>query len=230
MNFKLPQLGFLCDNIQDGRNFLSGKVIARAVRVHMIVDATLNALILVNVMDTRLPREPDIQEQHRTDEQDTAEAATTETDDPPDAVENPDLHEAAVLYDKLRDGTISTDEVCMSDVLKRINDLLGRYKESQKAASKTSALWVQYMDMVDILRKYIRAERTGNWSLHLQVIQEMLPYLAASSHTLYTKSAKVYMQQMSNLQTEHPNVLKHLEEGFHVVRRSERLWAGSLLT
>ena len=31
---------------------------------------------------------------------------------------------------------------------------------------------------------------------------------------------------MSNLQAEHHNVLKHFEEGLHVVRRSDRLWAG----
>ena len=54
----------------------------------------------------------------------------------------------------------------------------------------------------------------------------MLPYLAASGHNLYTKSAKVYLQQISNLQTEHPNVPKHFEEGLHVLRRSDSLWAG----
>ena len=47
---------FLCDNIQDGRHFLNGKAIARAVRAHLIVDAALNALILAIVLDTRLPR------------------------------------------------------------------------------------------------------------------------------------------------------------------------------
>ena len=169
---------------------------------------------------------PDTQEQHLTGEKDTAEAATTKTDDPPDAEENPALLEAEVIYEKLMDGTMSAVEVCMSDVLKTINDLVGRYKESQKASSRTSALWVQYMDMVDILRKYIRAERTGNWSLHLHAIQEMLPYLAVSGHNLYTKSAKVYLRQMSNLQAELNNALKHFEEGLHVVRRSYHLWAG----
>ncbi len=34
------------------------------------------------------------------------------------------------------------------------------------------------MGMIYILRKYIMAERTGNWALHLQTIQNMLPYLA----------------------------------------------------
>ena len=34
------------------------------------------------------------------------------------------------------------------------------------------------MSMIDILRKrkFIRAERTGNWELHLQSTQAMLPY------------------------------------------------------
>ncbi|KAK3869286.1 hypothetical protein Pcinc_025395 [Petrolisthes cinctipes] len=80
--------------------------------------------------------------------------------------------------------------------------------------------------MLDILRKYIRAERTGNWELHLQTIQEMPPYLAASGHNLYVKSARLFLQQMSNLKTQHPNVQQYFEEGFHVVRRSDRLWAG----
>ena len=31
---------------------------------------------------------------------------------------------------------------------------------------------------------------------------------------------------MFNLKTEHPNVQQRFDEGFHVVRRSDRLWAG----
>ena len=82
------------------------------------------------------------------------------------------------------------------------------------------------MDMVDILRKFLRAERTGNWALHLEAISEMLPFMAASGHNLYTKSARIYVQRMCKLQAEHPVVYQKFEEGYHVVRRSDRLWAG----
>jgi len=34
--------------------------------------------------------------------------------------------------------------------------------------------------MIDILHKFIIAERNGNWELHLQAIQNVLPYMAAS--------------------------------------------------
>ncbi|KAI0208068.1 hypothetical protein LSAT2_007270, partial [Lamellibrachia satsuma] len=29
---------------------------------------------------------------------------------------------------------------------------------------------------MDILRRFIKAERTGNWDLHLHTAREMLPY------------------------------------------------------
>lgn len=82
------------------------------------------------------------------------------------------------------------------------------------------------MDMLDILRKYIRAELTGNWELQLQAIKEMLPYLAAPGHNPYVKYARLFMQRMTNLKTQHPSVQKRFEEVFHVARRSDCLWAG----
>ena len=54
----------------------------------------------------------------------------------------------------------------------------------------------------------------------------MLPYLAASGHNHYTKSVWIYLQQMSKLEDEHPDVYRHFLQGLYVVRRSDRLWAG----
>ena len=76
------------------------------------------------------------------------------------------------------------------------------------------------MDMLDILRKFLKAERTGNWKLHLQAIHDMLPYLAASGHNLYTKSVYLYLQDMTKLQQLHPEVYVQFLQGHHVIRRS----------
>ena len=72
----------------------------------------------------------------------------------------------------------------------------------------------------------IRTERTWNWALHLQTIQNMLPYMEASGHNIYTTSARVYLQPMANLKEEHPYVQQRFEGGLHVIRRSDHLWAG----
>lgn len=132
------------------------------------------------------------------------------------------MDEAAVLYEKLMQGSMTADQVCQADVMTRIDNSSQRNAKSMKS-SRTSTLWLQYMDMIDILRRYIRAERTGNWEFHLQAVSEMLPYLAASRHNHHTKYAWVYLQQMSNMQDEHPDVYQHSqnsqvsprEEPFH---------------
>ena len=82
------------------------------------------------------------------------------------------------------------------------------------------------MEMVDTLNLFIKAERTGNWMLHLKALHEMLPYFAAAGHTLYTKSAYIYCQQMQDLPNTHPQVNRSFLNGLHVVRRSDRFWAG----
>ena len=82
------------------------------------------------------------------------------------------------------------------------------------------------MKMMDILRKYLRAERTGNWKLHLQVMQNMLPYLAACGHKLYTKSVYLYLQDMLQLEDTNLEVNDHFLQGHRVMWRSDRFWAG----
>ena len=92
------------------------------------------------------------------------------------------IQEANSVYKKLMNESTTLEEVCKSPVIEEISSLL-KQKTDFLASSKTAQLWLQYMDMINILRKYIRAERTGNWELHLQAVSEMLPYMAASVTT-----------------------------------------------
>ena len=121
-------------------------------------------------------------------------------------------------------GSVSAAQVCQDNVMIKIDNVLQAKKELLKS-SRTAAMWIQYMDMIEILCKHIRAEHTGNWELHLQAVSEMLPYLAASGHN-YTKSTLIYLHQMSHLQDDHPEVYQHFQDGLHEIRRSDRYWAG----
>ncbi len=80
---------------------------------------------------------------------------------------------------------------------------------------------------MDIVKLFIRAERMGNWNLHLVAIEKMFNLFAATGHSNYAKSSRLYLQLMRELPTDYP-WLYHCfaEQGFHTVRRSSRLWAG----
>ena len=83
-----------------------------------------------------------------------------------------------------------------------------------------------FMEMIDILRKFIRAERSGNWILHIQKASEMLPFLAAAGHNNYTKSIQQYVQEMELLNDRNPYVYESFIQGYHVVHRSNNFFSG----
>ena len=59
----------------------------------------------------------------------------------------------------------------------------------------------------------MRAERLANCHLHLEATQQMLPYIAASGHDNYLKSVHLYLQKMSVLPEEHPEVYQSFLDG-----------------
>ena len=91
------------------------------------------------------------------------------------------------------------EEVCSADVLCIIKHMIERQKDALKQ-SRTACLWLQYMDMMDILRRFIKAERTGNWDLHLHTVREMFPHFLAAERTLYGKSTYMYLNNMLELE------------------------------
>lgn len=135
------------------------------------------------------------------------------------------LQNADDLYDDLMKRRKSAQEVANDSIISKIQVLLEEMK-NDLSKNRNAKLWLQYMDLVDILRRFLRAERTGNWNLHLSALSDMLPYLAASGHNHYTKSIYIYLQSMADLSETNHDVYQKFVEGFHVVRRSNRLWAG----
>ena len=207
------------------RHILTGKAISRAVRGHMLVDAALNTILVAEAYHIPLP----------TKETDEPKRDTASTDPENDDVETDqqkqgtvdvtsDITEAKDLYDKAMLSTLSVEDVCSAGVLVRIKGKLDDLKQTM--TTRTAMLWLQYLDMVSILQRFIKAERMTDWKIHLQTVQYMLPYFAASGHSLYAKSAYVYLQIMLRLPETHLDAHRKFMDGYHVVRRSDRFWAG----
>ncbi|KAL8569811.1 hypothetical protein ACOMHN_006537 [Nucella lapillus] len=77
------------------------------------------------------------------------------------------LNAVQKLLEDLLAGRMSSADVACDEALTAVSEKLEQQKE-ELAHKRTSALWLQYMKMVDILKSSIKAERTGNFDLHLQ--------------------------------------------------------------
>ena len=73
-------------------------------------------------------------------------------------------------------------------VFKEINHKMGLLKSKLKEKSKTSELRLLYINYINIVKKFIFAEKTSNWELHLIALSRMLDLFSAFSRTNYAKS------------------------------------------
>lgn len=92
----------------------------------------------------------------------------------------------------------------------------------------TAQLWLQYFELVTIALQFVEAERLGDWKLHLQCVNQMLPIFHAAGHLPYAKSAQIYLQDMAALEysMDHAEYDKFTKEGFFTIRRSDKPWSG----
>ena len=79
--------------------------------------------------------------------------------------------------------------------------------------------------MISLVKDLIRAERAGNWKLHLKCVEKMIPYFHASGHFLYAKSAHLYLQDMRKLKNAVNDNYEftRFTKGFFTIRRIEQV-------
>ena len=90
--------------------------------------------------------------------------------------------------------------------------------------SKTSKLWIDgLIKPVFLMMRFVRAEREGDWPLHLSAVSEMNPYFFAAGHHNYARYGLYYLRSMEKLPTE---LLKIFMKGEHVMRHQKGFWNG----
>ena len=91
-------------------------------------------------------------------------------------------------------------------------------------AGRTPLLWTLYLDMVDTIKTFIRAERICDFSLHLSCITaRMLSVFAAAGHHHYAKAARLYVELMvlyEGSEKKSSIVRSYKTDASHVVRYS----------
>lgn len=136
-------------------------------------------------------------------------------------------NEIAVLVNCMQSKNLTPGQAATADAAVKLGKLLDD-KCNDLSSSRTCKLWIQYFHLVSVLRLFIKAERTGNWNLHLHCVKKMLPLFHAAGHMSYARYAHLYIQQMENLHTKLPaeEFKKFTEQGFFTIRRTEKFWSG----
>ena len=101
-------------------------------------------------------------------------------------------------YDLLHESIALEDAISTKEVF-QVAHILEQEIEKARKLGRTAKLWIQHFDHVITLLRFIWAERTGDWDLHIMSVRAMLHTFHAAVHLPYAKSAQLYLQEIECL-------------------------------
>ena len=217
-------------------HMISGKAVSRALRGHFLVESPLTTKLMRmlvkeddnDIDEDTMPSSSDV----NVSDQETSDEGEGKEEGEDDMVEIEEFYKVDIvklknLAEAIKDVPGKIEKVEESQELRLLHHNLEKLKDELSERSRTARYWIQYLHYIQVLKWYIRAERTGNWSLHLEALGRMLNIFAASGHINYAKCARLHLQDMLQLPLQYPWVYKMFyQEGYHTVRRTDRYWAG----
>ncbi|MES9882369.1 MAG: hypothetical protein ABW185_15970 [Sedimenticola sp.] len=211
-------------------HMMTGKSIARALRGLYLIDMALTTKLLATVLPCQSSdnetgisqsisgstRSMVIELQNHSDIEDEISVLTEEQ-----------VNGVQKLIDDVLDQSIPPDAIADSPDLTALNEAVESTKTVLSTKSRTAKLWIHCLQYIEVIKEFISCERLGIWEGHLIAVGKFLNLFAATGHMHYAKSARLYLQTMRELPQSHTWLYNRFsEEGYHTVRRSDRLWAG----
>ena len=78
------------------------------------------------------------------------------------------------------------------------------FAKSEAEKKPTFALWLNYIQMVEVLLLFLRATRENGWDLHLSAVRSTLPWFFESDRVHYARHGTAYWLEMLCMETSHP--------------------------
>jgi len=132
----------------------------------------------------------------------------------------PALFSLNLLKDHVAEKNWKEGKASLESFIKCSGRLMSDYQafiEAQMAQSETFQYWHKYIELVNL----IRSDREGNWDLHLDTVQALLPLFAVFDCTNYLRWCSLYLEDMRMLPQTAPNIYSKFIEGKFVVKRKE---------
>jgi len=198
-------------------HMMTGKAYAKALRGHLLAESGLMQLLMNDLLAQHSSCAVDESDEMHCDPcLDVSPLTKTEVD----ALR--DLYGHVVSHEVTGDDSDADVFSCIVDLSKRLD----AHKTQLSKDNRTARLWIQYLYYVNIVKQFLRAERTSDWQRHLVTVSKMLNLFAAAGHRNYAKCARLYLQLMVELPEKQPWLYEQFRSGRHSVRRSDRYWGG----
>lgn len=137
---------------------MTGKTVSRAVREHRIVYYALHIIMLSNMIDIPILHEDDDNTSSKKGSMSQSEESNVDQNNLSIKTK---LKTVIGLYKRILEDKARTDDVLNNEHLTVICHFI-RNEIDRLSKYPTAKLWIQYMDVINIMKIFIKAERTGS--------------------------------------------------------------------
>lgn len=95
-----------------------------------------------------------------------------------------------------------------------------QFIDHARSTNETFKYWDTFIHLIQQVENLVRADRDGDWALHLQAVQALLPIFAAFDSTNYLRWCSLYLEDMHKLPDTAPAVYQAFMAGKFVVKRT----------
>lgn len=103
-----------------------------------------------------------------------------------------------------------------SDILNLFDLYLHELRHNSGPLAK---YWMMYIGMVETLLGLVRADREGNWDLHIACIRNVIPWCFALGKVNYARYLPFYYAQITQLKETFPDLYQHFHKGYFSVQQ-----------
>lgn len=120
-----------------------------------------------------------------------------------------------------------TTEECshlFKELSKNCSTLISDFNEfvlTRCSESEMFKYWNNVLILISLMNNLIRADRSGDWLLHIETIEKLQPIFHVMDRTNYARWCAVYLHDMKNLSQTAPEVNKQFLKGRFTVKRSD---------
>ena len=141
----------------------------------------------------------------------------TKSDKPPSSHENAKSIIEALGGSNFEDIKIAI--TTLKNILcdKNVMEKLESFEENRKN-NITFQFLMTCQDMVTILFEFINASRSKNWLAHLNIREEIIPYIIAMDTIKYRRTLPVHLSDIRALEKKDPNIWQFLLDGHFSVQ------------
>ena len=112
-------------------------------------------------------------------------------------------------------------DLSQDEDVKAMMKSMDAYAKKKADTSEQCKFWEQFLYIISLIKDLIKADRNGDFLLHMQTVIDLCPVFGACGSTHYFRYGSFYAETLKQMKTVHPELYLEFMKGGFVIKRNK---------